>query len=85
MIASLVYLLCAVTSVACALLLLRGYLKSRERLLLWSGLCFVGLSISNIGLVIDKEFAMDLSMARSIPSLVGLMLLVFGLAWDSSR
>ena len=40
--ATLVYALCALTSLACAVLLLRGYASSRVRLLLWSGLCFCG-------------------------------------------
>jgi hypothetical protein len=84
-IAFLIYLLCAITSIACAVLLLRGYLRSRARLLLWSALCFVGLSINNLALLVDMRLAMDHSTVRSIPSLIGVMLLVFGLIWDSDR
>ena len=47
----LVYVLCALTSIACAVLLLRGYFRTRVRLLLWSGLCFVGLALNNALLV----------------------------------
>ena len=85
MIAFSVYTLCALTSVACAVLLLRGYLRSRSRLLLWSALCFAGLSVSNVGLVVDHTLAMDLSIARSLPSLLGVLLLVYGLVWESDQ
>ena len=51
--ATAVYLLGALTSVACAVLLMRGYTRVRKRLLLWSSLCFIGLSVSNILTFID--------------------------------
>ena len=52
--AEAVYILCALTSLACAAMLLRGYARSRARFLLWSGLCFVGLTINNVLLFVDK-------------------------------
>lgn len=80
----LVYLLCALTSLACAVLLLRGYFRTRVRLLLWSGLCFVGLALNNALLVVDKNTLMtDLSNLRTLPALAGVALLVYGLIWDS--
>ena len=42
MAARAVYVLCALTSLGCAVLLVRGYLESRARLLLWSSVSFVG-------------------------------------------
>lgn len=83
--ATLVYALCALTSLACALLLLRGYLDSRARLLLWSGLCFAGLALNNILLLIDKRVApaMDLSLWRSLPAVAGIALLLYGLIWET--
>ena len=42
-----VYLLCFLTSFACAVLLLRSYRASLARLLLWSGLCFLLLAVTN--------------------------------------
>ena len=48
-----VYSLCFLTSAACALLLGRSYFKTRARLLLWSALCFVGLSLNNVLLFFD--------------------------------
>jgi drug/metabolite transporter (DMT)-like permease len=80
----LVYVLCALTSLACAVLLLRGYFRTRVRLLLWSGLCFVGLTLNNALLVVDENTPVtDLSNLRTLPALAGVALLVYGLIWDS--
>lgn len=83
--ATLVYALCALTSVACAVLLLRGYAASRARLLLWSGLCFAGLAANNVLLLIDKRVVptVDLSLWRSLPALAGVALLLYGLVWET--
>jgi hypothetical protein len=83
--AVLIYVLCAVTSAACAWLLLRGYRDTGARLLLWSGLCFVGLALNNILLFIDLNVvpAYDLSTWRTLPAVIGVSLLLYGLVWDS--
>lgn len=85
MFAIIVYVLCAVTSGLCAVLLLRGYAKSRARLLFWSGLCFAGLALNNLLLVIDVRVVpeLDLSLWRAIPALIGISLLVYGLIWET--
>lgn len=83
MIASVIYALCALTSLACATLLLRGYLRSRVRLLWWSGLCFVGLFLNNALLVLDARITQDFSTARTLPALAGVMLLLYGMIWES--
>ena len=82
---TIVYVLCALTSVACAFLLLRSYARTGLRLSLWSGLCFVGLALNNILLVIDLRVlpATDLSMLRTLPAVVGMLLLIFGLIWET--
>lgn len=81
----LVYVLCALTSLACAVLLLRGYFRTRVRLLLWSGLCFAGLALNNALLVLDENtLVTDLSNLRTLPALAGVALLVYGLIWDAS-
>lgn len=85
MIAPVVYALCALTSLACAVLLLRGFARSRARLLLWSGLCFVGLFINNAMLVIDSRIVFDLSVVRSLPAVAGIALLIYGLVWESDQ
>ncbi|MBD0319218.1 MAG: hypothetical protein ICV87_02725 [Gemmatimonadetes bacterium] len=81
--ATAIYVLCALTSLACAALLLRGYAQSRVPLLLWSGLCFVGLGLNNVLLFVDLRVApqVDLSVWRTLPALVGVGLLLHGLVW----
>ena len=83
--ATLVYALCALTSLACAVLLLRGYAASRARLLLWSGLCFTGLALNNILLLVDKQLVptVDLSLWRTLPAVAGVALLLYGLVWET--
>jgi hypothetical protein len=85
MIGTVVYALCAMTSIACAWLLLRGYARTRVRLLLWSGLCFSGLALNNILLFIDVRVLpdVDLSIVRTIPAVIGMLLLVYGLVWET--
>ena len=82
---TIVYALCATTSVACAILLLRGYARSGVRLLLWSGLCFAGLAVNNILLFIDLSVLpeTDLSFFRTIPAVIGVAILVYGLVWET--
>jgi hypothetical protein len=83
--ATAVYLLCALTSLACAVLLLRSYRDRAVRLLLWSGLAFVGFAVANIMLVVDVLVgqSLDLSLLRTIPVLTGLGVLLYGLVWDA--
>jgi hypothetical protein len=84
--AEAIYILCAATSLACAVLLCRGYLRTRARFLLWSGLCFLALAVNNALLFIDLVVLpeRDLSLARSLTALAGLLLLLYGLIWDSN-
>jgi len=83
--AEAVYLLCAVTSAACAVLLLRGHHRTGTPLLLWSGLCFVGLALNNAMLVVDLILVpdVDLSTWRLLPAAIGVGLLLYGLVWES--
>lgn len=83
MIAGLIYALCALTSLACATLLLRGYFRTHVRLLWWSGLCFVGLFLNNALLVLDARISQDLSTTRTLPALAGVALLLYGMIWES--
>lgn len=84
--AEIVYLLCAVTSLLCAGLLLRSYLQNRTQLLFWSSLCFLGLAVNNILLFIDLVVVptVDLSMYRALSALLAIGLLLFGLIWQES-
>jgi hypothetical protein len=55
------------------------------RLLLWSGLGFVGFAVGNAMLVLDLVILpeRDLSLFRSLPLPYGLVVLVYDLVWDS--
>jgi len=85
MISALVYLMCALTSILCAILLYLHYKKNRTRLLLWSGICFLCLALNNIMLFIDLVLAsqIDLSVARTLPAVIGFGVLVWGFIWDT--
>jgi hypothetical protein len=82
--AETVYLLCALTSVLCAMLLIRSWARSRARLLLWSSLCFVGLAVNNVLLFVDLIIVpeVDLAMARSVVALFSVSVLVIALVWE---
>lgn len=82
--ALLVYSLCAVTSLVCAGLLLRSYLRHRTHLLFWSSLCFLGLAVNNVLLFIDLVVvpALDLSLYRALSAFGAVTLLLFGLVWE---
>src|SRR5690606_2648183 len=74
-----VYFLCSVTALLCAILVMRAYLKERVGLLMWTGLCFLGLSLNNALLFVDMLYALDIGTARKIPAVVGVGLLLHGL------
>jgi hypothetical protein len=82
-----IHALCALTALACAWLLLRGWWRARVPLLLWSGLCFAGLTLNNVLVVVDRMVlpGSDLSVWRHLAALVGLVLLVYGLVRASDR
>lgn len=82
--ATAVYVLSALVSLACVALLLRSWADTRSGLLFWAALCFLGLSLNNIMLFVDKVVVtdVDLSVWRGIPALAGLLVLVFGLLWE---
>ncbi len=83
--AAVVYFLCALTSLTCFVLLFRAWRVGRGRLLFWSALCFAGLTLNNILLVVDRVFlpdSVDLSMWRLAVALGAILLLVFGLVWE---
>jgi hydrogenase/urease accessory protein HupE len=84
MLGPLIYGLCAVTACLCAVLLLRAYAQSGYRLLLWSGLCFAGLTVNNLLLVLDKVVlpSVDLSAWRSLVALCAMLLLIYGLIFE---
>jgi hypothetical protein len=80
-----VYVLCALTSLACAVLLWRGYRRSRAPLLQWSAVCFAGLFLNNVLLIVDVRMLpqVDLAIVRMVPALLGALALVYGLIFES--
>jgi hypothetical protein len=83
--AEAVYILCALTSGLCAVLLTRGWLRTHVRLLLWSAICFGILTLNNVLLVVDLVFFeddVDLSTWRAATGLAGLLVLLYALIYD---
>ena len=83
--ADVVYVLCALTSLLCAGLLLRSWALSRQRLVLWTGLGFTGLAVNNVLLVLDRSVFpdVDLQVLRDASGLVAVSVLLAGLIWES--
>jgi hypothetical protein len=82
-VSTIVYALCALTSLLCAGLLLRAYVASRARVLWWSGLCFCGLTVANVFLILDKVVFPDIDFQpwRLGMTLLALLLLLYGLLY----
>ncbi len=80
-----VYILGTLTCLCCALLLIRAYYRVRKALLLWSGLCFACLTLSNLVVFIDLIVYPDVSLyrLRLITAAIGMLLLLYGLIWES--
>jgi uncharacterized protein DUF5985 len=83
-VAAAVYVLCALTSITCAVLLFRAYAASRTRLLLLSAICFAGLGANNVLLVVDRLVVpeQDLSVPRVLSAFASMSVLLFGLVWE---
>lgn len=83
-----VYVLCFLTSAACAWLLGRSYSRSGTRLLLWSSVCFVFLAANNLALVFDLVVwpeDIDLRIVRLLLALAAVVSLLWGFVWDGER
>ena len=78
-------LLAAITSLACMVLLFRGYAATGVRLLLWSALCFVCLTVNNSLLFVDLVVFPDADLRgyRLAASLVGVLFLLYGFLWEA--
>ena len=85
MLGPLVYTLCALTALACSVLLLRGHARTQSPLLLWSGLCFACLALNNVMVVVDLVVLPDVNLfvLRNMVALLGMVLLLYGLIWRS--
>jgi hypothetical protein len=84
--APLFYGLCTLTALFCAVLLLRAYYRSRYKLLFWGGLCFLGLTLNNALLVVDKLIfpeEINLFTWRLVAGLAAMLLLLYGIIFDA--
>lgn len=79
------FLLAALTCLACTALLYRGWRRTGERLLLWSTLCFILLSVNNVLLLVDLPVftEVDLRPYRLVAALAGLGFLLYGFIWEA--
>jgi hypothetical protein len=73
------------TSFACTILLFRGYRRRRIRLLMWSALCFAGLTINNVVLFLDLVIFpdIDLRSIRLVSALAGMLFLLYAFIGDT--
>jgi hypothetical protein len=83
--AALNYVLCSITAFLCAVLLFRGFHRSKTRLLLWSGICFLLLCLENLLLFVDVVIIPDIhfTVARLVPGALAVCALLYGLIWES--
>ena len=79
------YVITILTTLACTVLLLRAYFRVRAKLLLWSGLCFAGLTLDNLLIFGDLVVfpSVDLYTYRLASTAISISLLLFGLVWES--
>jgi hypothetical protein len=79
-------LLAVLTSLSCMVLLFRGYARTTARLLFWSALCFVFLSLNNVLLFTDIVILPvegDLRIYRLLASLAAIVCLLYAFIWES--
>jgi len=83
-VAQTIYILCTLTSLACAWLLFGSYRRTRHRLLFWSGSCFSVMTVNNLLLLLDKVVFPDVYLLpfRLISALLALLLLLYGLIYE---
>ncbi len=79
------YVLATVTCLGCTVLLSREYARHKARLLLWSALCFVALTVSNLLLFLDRMLFpdLDLRLPRLLTTLAGMLFLLYGFIWEA--
>jgi hypothetical protein len=82
--AELIYGLCTILSLAIAAMLWRQHRRMPTRMIYWTALCFSGLALSNLVLVLDKLVfpEVDLRVLRHSISLLSIGLLLFGLVYE---
>jgi hypothetical protein len=85
---TIVYVLCFLTSAACAWMLERSHVRTGARLLLWSAACFALLALNNLLVVLDLVIwpdDVDLRLLRLIVSLIAILALLWGFIWEGAE
>jgi len=82
---TVVYLLCLASSLLCAALLARSYLRARSRLLLWVALGFGALALNNLFLVVDVLVlpGVNFWIARQLAAAASILILLYGFIWEA--
>ncbi|MDB5558110.1 MAG: hypothetical protein JWQ36_1044 [Enterovirga sp.] len=82
-----IYLLCLLASAGCAALLIRSYVQTGARLLLWSAACFILLAFNNFLVVLDLLVieSIDFTVVRRLTALAAVCVLVFGFIWETDE
>ena len=85
--AAAVYILGVLVTATCSVLLLRAYANVGKRLLLWSGICFLGLAVSNLLVFLDIVVfpQVDLYFWRLTSAAVSMLVLLYGLIWERDQ
>lgn len=81
-----VYILGALVTLACSVFLIRGFLRTHTKLLLWSALCFLGLAVSNVLVFVDLVLfpEVDLYLWRLLTATAAMLVLLYGLIWEGA-
>ena len=81
---AVVYVLCFASSTLCFSLLLNAFRRQRERLLLWSSLCFCFLALNNLLVFVDIILLPDINLLpfRSLSALAAMGILLYGFVWE---
>jgi hypothetical protein len=81
--AYVVYVLCVVSSAACAYLLLQAYRRVRSPVLFWTGMSFLFLTANNMLVAVDLVLfpLTDLLLWRRLTALAAIAVLLYGFLW----
>ena len=83
---AVVYILGAFSSLLCAVLLMKQFIRTRQKLLLWSAVSFFGLTTTNALVFVDLVTmpTVDLHVIRWSIAAASTSVLLFGLIWESN-
>ncbi|HEX5280503.1 MAG TPA: DUF5985 family protein [Micropepsaceae bacterium] len=84
--ATSIYVVSFVTSAICATLLMRSYVRTRTRLLLWSGICFIFFALNSLSVILDFVLLppdIDLGLVRVSTLLIGVAALLYAFIWEA--